>query len=403
MLPSNPPGPGGLRPDRTDVETGRDSRTLEVSPSVPPDMARLSALVLLAALAAAAPAADGPPTARLADALDRYRAVAQAGGWSALPDGPLVRPGEADAAQVPALRQRLRTEGALGAAAPTGDALDPALAAALARAQARFGLDDDGILGPKTRAALNVPAAERARQIEAALAAMDTLALPRDGRWVLVNVPEYRVRAFDAGREVMAMRAVVGADADGWRTPRFADEIEYLVFRPYWNVPTSIAVAELVPQGAEELASSGFELVRQFAPDAEVHPMTAENLQRLVDGHLLMRQAAGPSNALGLLKVMLPNRHNVYLHDTPAKSYFARDDRALSHGCVRLERPAALGAWLLGPQGWDEPAVAAAMAEGGYRQVDLDRRVPVVIAYLPAWADDDGAVWFAADPYGLTG
>ena len=364
-------------------------------------MARLPALVLLAALAAGASAA--PPTARLADALDRYRAVAASGGWAALPDGPLVRPGETDAAQVPALRQRLRAEGALGAAAPAGDALDADLAAALRRAQARLGLDDDGVIGPKTRAALNVPAATRARQIERSLAALDTLRLPSDGRWVLVNVPEYRVRAFDAGREVMTMRAVVGADADGWRTPLFSDEIEYLVFRPYWNVPTSIAVAELVPQGAEKLAADGFELVRQFAPDAEVHPMTPENLQRLVDGHLLIRQAAGPSNALGLLKVMLPNRHNVYLHDTPAKAYFARDDRALSHGCVRLERPAALGAWLLGPQGWDEGAVAAAMAEGGYRQVDLERRVPVVIAYLSAWAGDDGAVWFASDPYGLAG
>ncbi len=358
--------------------------------------------VLLAALAAFATVASAPPpAARLADALDRYRAVAQAGGWTTVPDGPLVRPGEADAAQVPALRQRLRAEGVLGGAAATGDVLDADLAGALRRAQARLGLDDDGIIGPKTRAALNVAPARRARQIEQALAALDTLALPTSGRWVLVNVPEYRVRGFEAGREVLSMRAVVGADADGWRTPRFSDEIEYLVFRPYWNVPASIAIEELVPQGPDKLASSGFELVRRFAPEAEVHPMTAGNLQRLVAGHLLIRQAAGPQNALGLLKVMLPNAQNIYLHDTPAKSYFARDDRALSHGCVRLERPAAMGAWLLGPQGWDEPAVATAMAEGGYRQVDLERRVPVVVAYLAAWAGDDGAVWFAGDPYGL--
>ena len=364
-------------------------------------MARTLLLALVASVAAAVSAT--PPAARLADALDRYHAVADAGGWSAVPDGPLVRPGETDAAQVPALRQRLRAEGVLGSAAATGDVLDADLAAALRRAQARLGLDDDGVIGPKTRAALNVPAGRRARQIESALAALDTLALPTSGRWVLVNVAEYRVRGFEDGREAIAMRAVVGADADGWRTPRFSDEIEYLVFRPYWNVPTSIAVAELVPQGADKLAADGFELVRSFSPEAEVHPMTAENLQRLVDGHLLIRQAAGPQNALGLLKVMLPNARNIYLHDTPAKSYFARDDRALSHGCVRLHHPAAMGAWLLGPQGWDEEAVASAMAGGGYRQVDLDRRVPVVIAYLAAWAGDDGAVWFASDPYGLLG
>lgn len=371
-------------------------------------MARLIALSVLVALASAASARPArapeapPPDARvrLADALDRYRAVERAGGWPTVPDGPLVRPGEADAAQVPALRRRLAAEGALGAAASTGDALDPALADALARTQARLGLDDDGILGPNTRAALAVPAAERARRIAAALDTLATLDLPRDGRWVLVNVPEYRVRAFDGGREVLSMKAVVGADADGWRTPRFRDEIEYLVFRPFWNVPTSIAVAELVPQGPDRLAADGFELVRHFSPDAEVHPMTAENLQRLVDGHLLIRQAAGPTNALGLLKVMFPNANNIYLHDTPAKAYFDRDERALSHGCVRLERPATMGAWLLG---WDEAEVRAAMDGGGYRQVDLERRVPVVIAYLAAWAGDDGAVHFASDPYGLLG
>ncbi|WP_420455362.1 L,D-transpeptidase family protein [Rubrivirga sp.] len=363
-------------------------------------MARQIALVLLVVAAASAHATPPDPPARLSAALDRYRAIAHAGGWASVPDGPLVHAGQADAAQVPALRQRLRAEGALGDAAPAGDTLDPALAAALARTQARLGLDADGILGPKTRAALNVPAAERARQVATALDRVANLDLPRDGRWVLVNVPEYRVRGFDAGRETITMKAVVGADADGWRTPLFRDEIEYVVFRPFWNVPTSIAVAELAPQGPEALAADGFELVRSFSPDAEVHPMTAENLQRLVDGHLLIRQAAGPANALGLLKVMFPNAHNVYLHDTPVKGHFARDERALSHGCVRLERPATMGAWLLG---WPEAEVQAAMDGGGYQQVDLAARVPVVIAYLPAWAGDDGAVWFAGDPYGLLG
>lgn len=362
----------------------------------------MARLALLAAVLLPAVAAAGPPDhrARLEAAHDRYRAVAESGGWASVPEGPLVRPGEADAAQVPALRARLRAEGALGGAAAAGDVLDGPLVEALRRAQARYGLDADGVIGPKTRAALNRSAAERARLIGRAVAALDTLRLPDAPRWVLVNVPEYRVRAFEAGREALAMKAVVGADADGWRTPLFSDEIEYLVFRPFWNVPTSIAVEELVPQGPERLEADGFELVRSFAPDAEVHPMTAENLQRLVDGHLLIRQAAGPSNALGLLKVMFPNANNIYLHDTPAKAYFARDDRALSHGCVRLEHPARMGAWLLGPQGWDEAGVADAMALGAYRQVDLEARVPVVIAYLPAWAGDDGAVWFAADPYG---
>ncbi len=367
-------------------------------------IARLTLLALLAFSASVASSAASTPGVRLAAASDLYRGVAARGGWGTIPEGPLVRPGETDAAQVEALRRRLDAERALGAATRTGATLDAALAEALRRAQERYGLSSDGIIGPKTRAVLNVPAAERARQVDAARDQITALALPVDApRWVLVNVPEYRVRGFEGGREAIAMKVVVGQDADGWRTPRFADEIEYLVFRPFWNVPTSIALAELVPLGAERLAADGFELVRQFSPDAEVEPMTAENLAQVAAGHLLIRQGAGPANALGLLKVMFPNGQNIYLHDTPAKSYFARDERALSHGCVRLERPAAMGAWLLGPQGWDEPAVAQAMAEGSYRQVDLERRVPIILAYLPAWAGDDGAVWFASDPYGLAG
>ena len=336
------------------------------------------------------------PSSRLSDALARYQRVAAAGGWEAVPDGPLVRPGETDPAQIPALRRRLRAEGALGTASSTGATLDPALVQALARAQDRMGLADDGVVGPKTRAALNVPAAARAGQIEDALARLAALDVPASGRWVLVNVPEFRVRAFQDGREAMRQRAVVGADRDGWRTPLFRDEIEYLEFRPVWNVPTQIALEELLPKGAAALEAEGFELVRQFSPDAEVHAMTPDNLERLRRGHLLIRQAAGPQNALGRVKVMFPNVHNVYLHDTPARSHFARDVRALSHGCVRLEEPARMGAWLLG---WPEGRVLEAMDHGPSRRVDLESRVPVVLADLPAWAGDDGAVWFAGPGY----
>ncbi len=289
-----------------------------------------------------------------------------------------------------------KPEGALGGASSTGATLDPALAQALARAQDRMGLADDGVIGPKTRAALNVSAAERAVQIEDAIGRLSALDLPASGRWVLVNVPEFRVRAFEDGRETMRMNAVVGADREGWRTPLFNDEIEYLEFRPVWNVPTSIAINELLPKGADALEAEDFELVRQFSPDAEVHPMTPENLERLREGHLLMRQAAGPQNPLGRVKVMFPNVNNVYLHDTPAQSYFARDVRALSHGCVRLEEPARMGAWLLG---WSQERVLEAMNGGPSQRVDLEARVPVVLTALPAWAGDDGEVWFAGPGY----
>ena len=193
-------------------------------------IARLLTLLLVALPAVAAPprvptgveAASPDARVRLAEALDRYERVA--GGWTRVPDGPLVYPGQADAAQVGALRERLAAEGALGTASRAGDTLDPALTDALRRTQRRLGLDGDGIVGPKTRAALNVPAVERAGQIRRALDRVPTV--PAGGRFVLVNVAEYRVRAFEDGREVLSMKAVVGADQEGHRTPLFADEIE---------------------------------------------------------------------------------------------------------------------------------------------------------------------------------
>ncbi|MEM0963728.1 MAG: peptidoglycan-binding protein, partial [Bacteroidota bacterium] len=206
-------------------------------------MARL--IVVLALVATTA--AGATPADRLSEAHDRYQRIASSGGWPTVPDGPLVRPGEADASQIPVLRRRLAAEGALMAGAPAGDVLDGDLAEALAATQDRYGLSPDGILGPRTRAALNAPAGQRARQIRVALDSLAALNLPGAGRWILVNVPDYRVRAFEDGRQVLQMRAVVGADRDGWRTPLFSDEVEYLEFRPVWNVPTAIAREELAP------------------------------------------------------------------------------------------------------------------------------------------------------------
>ncbi|NNF57452.1 MAG: L,D-transpeptidase family protein [Rhodothermaceae bacterium] len=340
--------------------------------------------------------------ARLQEVLARYQRLADGGGWPTIPDGPLVEPGDTLAAQVEPLRQRLAATGELGSAADTGAVYDDALAGALARFQGRHGLVVDSLLGGNTRAALNRSASERVRQIEQALARWAELPVFPTGpgsRYVLVNVPEFRVRAFEEGREALQMKVVVGADYDERATPLFHDEMEHVVFRPYWNIPPSIATEEVVPKGTAELEAEGYEIISHYAADAEVYPMTAQNLQRVANGSLRIRQGPGPDNALGLVKYIFPNQHAVYLHDTPSDHLFAEAERAFSHGCIRLERPADFGAWVLGPQGWDTARVQGAMTTGDRQKVVLNETIPVYIIYLPVWADADGHVYFAADVY----
>ena len=343
--------------------------------------------------------------ARLNAALDRYRGIAQ-GGWPTIPDGDLVEVGDSAAAQVEALRGRLAAEDALGGAAASGAVYTPALAAQVAQFQRRHGLAVDSLLGANTREALNVSADERVAQIERSLAQWEDLPEIPTGpgaRYVMVNVPEFRVRAFEDGREALQMEVVVGAEYDDRTTPTFADSIEHVIFRPYWNVPPGIATDELVPQGPAALEAKGFEIIAYYDPDAEVYPMTAANLRRVANGSLRIRQTGGEDNALGLVKYMFPNRYAVYLHDTPADHLFDEAVRAYSHGCIRLERPAEFGAWVLGPQGWDESRVRENMNAGEREKVVLDEEIPVYVVYLPVWADESGAVHFSRDIYDRLG
>ena len=377
-------------------------------------MTRFLLLVLAATLAApvssaqtetsAGTSAEALVAARadLGRARSRYAELAD--GWPTVPAGDLVRPGDTDAPQVETLRRRLAATDELGGASATGATLDDALAGALARFQADHGLAVDSLLGGNTRAALNVSATARLAQIDAALARWDDLpSLPtgEGERYVMVNVPEFRVRAFESGRETLRMKVVVGAAYDDRATPLFHDTMEEVVFRPFWNVPASIATEELAPQGAAALAAKGFEIVPNYEPDARVYEMTAANVRRVAQGSLRIRQQAGPDNALGLVKYLFPNQYAVYLHDTPADQLFSEASRAFSHGCIRLEDPAAFGAWVLGPQGWDEARVQQAMTTGSRQAVQLDAQIPVFIVYLPVWADADGRVHFAPDVYDL--
>ena len=350
-----------------------------------------------------------PMVGRVEAMLAHYRDLARTHDrWPALPPLPArsVEPGAAYAGAA-ALRERLRVLGDLDATPPagSGDVLAPDLVAALRRFQARHGLAPDGTLGPATLAALAVPPARRVTQLELTLERLRWLPQPPDGRLIVVDVPAYRLWAFD-GRDTAAplleMRVIVGA-AGRTPTPLFIGQMRHIEFNPYWNVPRSIATADILPKLARDpgyLARNDMELVG--ASGQVLDDAGADAVAALRTGTTRVRQRPGPQNALGAVKFSMPNPMNIYLHSTSAQDLFGRTRRDLSHGCIRVEFPAALAQFVLADaQRWDGPAVAAALRPGRTQVVPLPQPVPVVLFYATALVDREGRALFTDDIYGL--
>lgn len=325
-----------------------------------------------------------PQYAALRDSLARYRRIADAGGWPAVPTVPSTARTGKPRPDAAALRARLLAEGDLRVPTPPAKAgLLHDSTIALKRFQVRHGLEPSGALDRATIAALNVPVAERVRQIELNLERWRWLSSSLADRFVLVNIPAFELHGFEHGRSVLRMRVVTG-NAARTPTPVFARPMTDVVFRPYWNVPTSIAEDEIMPAVYRDrgyLRRRNMELVRG-------------------DGGVQLRQRPGPGNALGLVKFQLPNPFGVYLHDTPEDGLFARARRDGSHGCVRVERPFDLARFALaGAPEWTPARIRAAAAGGPERPVALPEPLPVVITYLTAWAEADGVTRFFPDVY----
>ncbi len=341
-------------------------------------------------------------------ALATYRALAAQDHGAPLPEVPkTLGPGDAYAGVEP-LAQRLRLLGDLppGAAVDTSSALyQGALIDGVKHFQARHGLGADGRLGKDTLRQLNVPLSFRVQQLEDALERWRWLPDNFSPLPVAVNIPEFVLRAFSPDHRIaMRMNVIVGK-AVRHETPVFAQSMKYIVFRPYWNVPYSITRSEIIPsleKDSSYLARKGFEVTDHSGRIVTSGQVSAGVMAQLRAGKLLVRQRPGPSNSLGLIKFMFPNEHNVYLHSTPAQSLFAQSRRDFSHGCIRLEKPAELAAWLLQDQPkWTLNAVNAAMQSGpDNQQVNLTRPVPVVIIYLTAVVEEDGEIYFFDDIYG---
>lgn len=275
---------------------------------------------------------------------------------------------------------------------------------AVKRFQLRHGLDTDGRLGKATVAQLNVPLSRRILQLE--------LSLER-WRWVphtfprppiVVNIPEFRLRALNSSYQSdLEMKVVVGK-AYGHETPVFSADMRYVVFRPYWDVPYSITRAELVPKLLKDpgyLARNRYEVVD---PGGAVvgSDVSAATLARLRDGTLRVRQIPGPENALGLVKFLFPNENNVYLHSTPATELFLKTRRDFSHGCIRVEEPGELAAWVLRGETpeWTPERIHDAMNGDETIQVTLRNPIPVLIVYATAVVLESGEVRFFDDIYG---
>ena len=343
----------------------------------------------------------------MVEALEEYREIQANGGWPSIPGRKKLGPGS-EGASVMALRKRLDATGDLDGSGGK-PVYDDEVAGAVARFQERHGIPADSVVGPATLTALNVPVESRIRQIELNLERYRWLPSDFGKRYILVNIPDYQLYAYDEGKQALTMRVIVG-DEYGHTTPVFADSMTYLVFRPQWDIPRRILVDEVIPKVREDiyyLAKHGYEVI-DTARNEVISDPSAIDWSDLdtTEIHFRVRQKAGKDNALGNVKFMFPNQFSVYLHDTPADHLFDRSKRAMSHGCVRVEDPVKLAGYVLAPQGdWTEQRISEAIAPPGKGEsvtpitVDLKQPVPVYLVYLTAFMRD-GILHFRDDPYG---
>ena len=348
-----------------------------------------------------------PTYQRTLNALRTYVDLARRDDGELLPV-PLkaVKPGHAYAG-LPRLRRLLVLLGDLPETekiVPSSTLYQGALVTAVTRFQQRHGLEANGLINAQTLKDLNTPLSHRVDQLQLTLERLRWLPHQFQRPPIIVNIPEFRLRAVDERYHwVLFMKVVVGR-AYRHQTPVFTSNIRSVIFRPYWNVPLSIVRAEMLPLIRKDpayLAKNSYEIVDNTGTVVDSGTVSKEMKRQLRSGKLGIRQTPGPNNALGLLKFDFPNEHDVYMHGTPAMELFSRSRRDFSHGCIRVEDPVALAAWLLQDQPeWTADHIRAAILGEETFRVDLKRPVPVLIVYGTAVTMEDGEVHFFRDIYG---
>ena len=343
--------------------------------------------------------------------LSQYRALAGEDGLNDLPPLPAksLKPGDeySGAAKLRRLLAALGDAPQAAPDAPPPQSLSPALVDALKHFQGRHGEKADGVLGAATYVQLTRPLTERVRQIELTMERWRWLPAELVTAPIIVNIPQFRLFAFestaDSEAHIRQMDVIVGKSFDSTQTPVFAADMSYLIFRPYWEVPYSIALKEVVPTARNnpaDIERRQMEIVSGGGDSATVMPNTRENVELVAKGTLRLRQRPGPNNSLGLVKFMMPNAYNVYLHSTPAQSLFAETRRDFSHGCVRVSDPVGLAQYVLRdvPE-WTREKILAAMNGARPLTVTLKNRIRVFIVYGTALATEKGNVLFFDDIY----
>jgi murein L,D-transpeptidase YcbB/YkuD len=343
-----------------------------------------------------------PDYRRLIGEKARLEQLAQAGTWGPpVPDGPTLHPGDVDP-RVADLRGRLARLGYLQASGEAGPAFDPALTGAVQRFQRDHALEDDGVVGTMTLAAINAPVETRLAQVVVNLERLRWTSRELGERYLYVNIPDFSVNLMEGGQSVWRSKVVVGK-ARVTETPEFSGEVRTMVVNPTWHIPDSIAIRDYLPKLQRDpmvLKRQGIRLLTRRG--TEINPRLVDFTQYTpANFPFRIKQRPSDDNALGQVKFLFPNEHSVYMHDTPHRELFARGVRAFSNGCIRLEKPVELAEMLLtgqvpDPAGYYRDLVAA----GKERAVKLERTVPVLITYRTVTFEPDGTARYREDVYG---
>ena len=368
-------------------------------------VAGILCLAVLGGVCGAAAAQErSPAVANLQKVLDRYRTIEKQGGWPTVPDVAVLRLGSSGPA-VARLRVRLAVTNDLTVPAAGSQVFDREVTAAVMKFQSRHGLDDDGVVGSKTRAALNVPVEARVGQIAANLERLKSLPATNGRDTILINIAAFDLTVTEEDRIAFTSPVIVGRISRP--TPVFSSAVTRIVINPYWYVPRLIAVTDILPKVQRDPSYLREQSIRVYRADdsarIEIPPELIDwkSLNKNNFPYVLV-QDPGPANALGRVKFFLPNDQDIFMHDTPAQALFNHGQRTFSSGCIRVGRALELADFLLRKEGLSSfRQMAEALQRRETRQIELKTPVPLHIVYLTAWADPDGRAQFRNDVYAL--
>ena len=330
--------------------------------------------------------------------LQRHRELAVSGGWRVLDSGPTIRPGD-EGSRIAALADRLAASGDLESNETPASYYDETLQTAVRDFQLRHGLEPDALVGRATLRALNVPVEQRVDQIRVNLERMRPYLDIDVEHYVLVNIAAFEATLVRGGQTAWTTKVIIGEKKD--QTPEFRSELKSVVFNPTWSVPYSIASEEMLPRIVDDpgyFATNGYDV---FDSDGKPVDPASVDWSNFSERNFPFRlvQRPGPKNQLGRIKFMVPNPYSICIHDTPARSLFANVNRALSHGCVRIDDPLKFAEFVLESDGMTRQDIEIQLQSGETRTLELEEPLPVYIVYWTAEAGDDGVVHFYHDIY----